>query len=123
MTDSHCAHRRRRDTGMVTAELAVAIPALVLVLAVCLAAVSVAVDQVRCVDAARIGARAAARADPADHVRSLALAAAPDGADVQIHQAPAGVAVTVSVRTGGWGGLLPSWTLSAVAVTPSEDPP
>jgi hypothetical protein len=105
---------------MVTAELAVAISVVVLVLATCLAAIGVAVDQVMCVDAARIAARAAARGDPAGQVRSLALAAAPDGARVQLHEAPAGVAVTVSVRVGGWGGLLPSWTVSAVGVTPRE---
>ena len=41
--------------GMVTAELAVVLPALLLVLAVALSALGLAVDQVRCVDAARPG--------------------------------------------------------------------
>ncbi len=107
---------------MVTAELAVAVPAVVLVLAMCLAAVRVAVDQVRCVDAARIAARAAARGDPVEQVTSLGRSAAPDGAEVQVHAAPLGVAVTVSVDAGGWAGL-PTWTLRAVAVTPTETPP
>ena len=48
---------------MVTAELAVVLPALLLVLAVALSALGLAVDQVRCVDAAAAGARAAARGD------------------------------------------------------------
>ena len=114
--------RHRRDRGMVTAELAVAVPAVVLVLALCLAAVRVAVDQVRCVDAARIAARAAARGDPIDRVRSLGRSAAPAGAQVEVHAAPLGAAVTVTADAGGWAGL-PRWTLRAVAVTPTETPP
>ena len=113
-------HRsRRRDSGMVTAELAVAIPAAVLVLAVCLSAVRAAVDQIRCVDAARIAARAAARGDDPDRVRELATAAAPDGAEVAIRGSTM-VEVTVTARTGGWGGIVPSWPLSASAITPAE---
>ncbi len=107
---------------MVTAELAVAVPAVVLVLALCLAAVRVAVDQVRCVDAARIAARAAARGDPIEQVTGLGRSAAPEGARVEVHAAPLGAAVTVSADAGGWAGL-PSWTLRAVAVTPTETPP
>jgi len=104
---------------MVTAELAVAIPAAVLVLALCLAAVSAGVDQIRCVDAARVAARAAARGDGPARVRALALAAAPEGSRVSVGGSSM-VEVTVTAQTGGWGGLLPSWTLSASAVTPAE---
>ena len=109
----------RRESGMVTAELAVAIPAAMLVLAVCLAAVRAAVDQIRCVDAARVAARAAARGDDPGRVRELATASAPDGADVAIRGSTM-VEVTVTARTGGWGGIIPSWTLSASAITPAE---
>ena len=42
---------------MVTAEFAVVLPAVVFVLALCLGAMGLALDQVRCVDAARAGAR------------------------------------------------------------------
>ena len=108
-----------RDSGMVTAELAVAVPAAVLVLAMCLAAVRAAVDQIRCVDAARVAARAAARGDDPARVRDLALASAPDGADVAIGGSTT-VEVTVTARTGGWGGLVPGWTISASAITPVE---
>ena len=52
---------RQRDGGMATAELAVVLPTLVLVIAVGLTMVSVVLAQVRCVDAAREAARAAAR--------------------------------------------------------------
>lgn len=105
---------------MVTAELAVAIPSVVLVLALCLVAVGAGVDQIRCVDAARIAGRAAARGDDPGRVRALAAEAAPRGADVVVAATAGGVRVTVTSRTGGWGGVLPSWTLRASAVTPVE---
>lgn len=115
---------------MVTAELAVAIPSVVLVLALCLGAAKAGVDQIRCVDAARVASRAAARGDDLARVRALAAEAAPEGATVQVGgvgSAGGGagggdggaVRVTVSVRTGGWGAL-PGWDLSASAVTPVE---
>lgn len=112
---------------MVTAELAVAIPSVVLVLALCLGAAKAAVDQIRCVDAARVASRAAARGDDPARVRALAAASAPAGANVQVSGVAGsadggsggGVRVTVSVRTGGWGAF-PGWDLTASAVTPVE---
>jgi len=104
---------------MVTAELAVAIPSVVLVLAFCLVAVNAAVDQIRCIDAARVASRAAARGDDPARVRWLAAQAAPTGAHVAVEGVRGGVRVTVSARTGGWGAL-PGWDLSASAVTPVE---
>ena len=104
---------------MVTAELAVAIPSVVLVLAVCLVAVTAAVDQIRCIDATRIASRAAARGDDEARVRSLAVRAAPPGARVAVAGAGGSVRVTVTVHTGGWGGL-PGWDLEASAETPVE---
>ena len=56
---------------MVTAELAAALPVLVLLLAVVLSAVRVASIRVRAQDAAREAARAAARGDPAAVARLL----------------------------------------------------
>ena len=105
---------------MVTAELAVAVPSVVLVLALCLVAVGAAVDQIRCVDAARVAGRAAARGDDPSRVRALAAEAAPHAAQIAIAGVAGGVRVTVTARTGGWGGVLPSWTLTASAVTPVE---
>jgi len=112
--------RPRGDTGMVTAELAVAIPAVVLVLALCLAGVTVGIDQSRCVDAARVAARSAARGDTTGAVREIALAAAPAGATVAVAAGGTLVTVTVEARSGGWGGVLPSWALSARATAPLE---
>jgi hypothetical protein len=59
------ANRLRGDRGMVTAELAMALPVLIIVLAAGLAAVTVVGQRVRAEDAAREAARAAARGDTA----------------------------------------------------------
>lgn len=67
-------------------------PFFVLLLATLMSAGTAAAAQLKCIDAARAGARAAARhADP----RALALAAAPDGAEVRV--AMKGELVTVGV--------------------------
>ncbi len=72
------------DRGMVTAELAVAMPAVVMVLAVSLFAFTLASDELRCIDAARAAARAAARGDPSSEVLSVARRMAPAGSQVSI---------------------------------------
>ena len=64
---------------MATAEVAVALPALVLLVAAAMTAVSMVTAQLRCVDAAREAARAAARGEGATVVRSLAERSAPGG--------------------------------------------
>ncbi|MEW1954440.1 TadE family type IV pilus minor pilin [Terrabacter sp. NPDC080008] len=114
--------RARGDRGMVTAELAVAIPSVVLVLALCLVGVRAGIDQIRCVDAASLASRAAARGDDPAKVAALAREAAPDGARVQVGGSGGQVRVTVTARTGGWGAL-PGWDLTASAVTPVEAAP
>ena len=80
---------------MTTAELAVALPAVILVLALCLTGLALGIDQLRCEDAARVAARAASRGDPTAVVREMALTRAPDGAQVQI--SPGGEHVEVQV--------------------------
>jgi Flp pilus assembly protein TadG len=54
----------RHERGSVTAEFAMAIPVVVLVLACCLGAIQVASQQVRLTDAAADAARTLARGDP-----------------------------------------------------------
>ncbi len=107
---------------MVTAELAVAIPALVLVLGGCLGAVVVGVEQLRCVDAAGLAARAAARGDPVTVVRELASRAAPAGATVAVNVTHGTASVRVSATVGGWG-IAPAWPVSAESMTPVEGEP
>ena len=88
--------RRPRDGGAATAELAVALPALVLVLALALAGLDVGIAQVRCVDAARVGARLLARGEPPGKVLAEVRAAAPRGAEVGVEASGERVAVTVT---------------------------
>lgn len=57
--------RSPRDRGAVSAELAVVLPVVVVILATCLGAVRVAVEQVRVADAAALAARSLARGDGA----------------------------------------------------------
>lgn len=86
----------RREAGMVTAETAVVLPVLLLVLAGAVAAVVVVGAQLRCVDAAREGARAAARGEPVAVVEAVVARAAPDGAITSVSVGAEGVRVTVS---------------------------
>lgn len=83
---------------MVTAEIAVALPALVLVLTLALGAVALVTDHLRCVDAARVGARLLARGEDAGWVRSEVAHQAPSGADIGFDVGPDSVTVEVSVQ-------------------------
>ena len=111
---------KRRDGGMATAELAVVLPTLVLIIAAGLTMVSVVLAQVRCVDAAREAARAAARGELPEVVRSAAVRAAPAGASVEVGSAGEEVRVTVIAQAGRIGGLLPTFRVSASAVALRE---
>ncbi|MBB2922379.1 TadE family type IV pilus minor pilin [Cellulomonas cellasea] len=83
------------ERGSVTAELAVALPAVVLLLVAVLVLVASALTQLRCADAARAGARAAAIGDDESGVRATAARVAGPDADVTV--ARSGDWVTVSV--------------------------
>ena len=94
---------------MATAEFAVVLPAMVLVLALSLGALGLAWDQVRCVDAARAGARAASRGDSASAVILLARKAAPSGAVVSMLTSGDLVRVSVVSRPRVAASVLPNW--------------
>lgn len=89
-----------------------ALPALVLLAAMLIWGVLAAAAQIRCVDAARVGARAAARGE-VDSVE-LALAAAPAGARVRLTPTADTVKVDVDAPCAapgtaeGGGGPWPS---------------
>jgi Flp pilus assembly protein TadG len=110
----------RRDGGMATAELAVVLPVLVLLVAAGLTAVSVLIAQLRCVDAAREAARAAARGETAEVLRSAAARVAPPAATVSVGTDGEEVRVTVSATAGRLGGLLPTFRVTATAVALRE---
>lgn len=80
---------------MATAELALVIPAVVAVLALCLSGLGLAIDQIRSVDAARIAVRAAARGESDEAVRSAAERVAPPGSVISVARTEERVRVTV----------------------------
>ncbi|MFR9795157.1 TadE family type IV pilus minor pilin [Streptomyces sp. MS06] len=75
---------RGGDGGFVTAETAVVLPVLVLFAMGLMWGLLAVSAQIRCVDAARTGARAAARQDPVDAVLRSAREVAPRGARVTV---------------------------------------
>lgn len=108
------------DEGYATAEAAVALPALVVVLGLAVGALVTVNGQLRCVDAARTAARAAARGDSDAAVKAAAVPVAPRGARIALIREGGGlvvVSVQVTLRAGRW---LPGVPLRARAVAEVE---
>lgn len=82
--------------GSVTAELALALPAVLVLLCVVVATGQVVMAQVRCVDAARAAARLAARGEPSAAILATAHEAAPARARVGLYRS--GSLIRVDVR-------------------------
>ncbi|MEU0738622.1 TadE family type IV pilus minor pilin [Streptomyces sp. NPDC006134] len=97
--------RRGDDRGFVTAESAVVLPVLVMFAMALVWGLMVVAAQIQCVDAARTGARAAARQDPAGAVVALAREAAPHGATVTVGREADRVRVVVVAKPPVLGGL------------------
>ncbi len=97
-----------RDRGSVTAELAVLLPGVVLAIVVILVVASAGVMQVRCADAARAGARAAALGEDEAEVAAIVQHLAGDDAQVTITRSEEWVDVRVSaeVPLGPLSGVL-----------------
>jgi hypothetical protein len=107
---------------MATVELAVAMPSVLVVLGLSLAALTAGADQVRCVDAARAAARLAARGEPSRQAVAAAEELAPSGSEVRVTTGPAEVTVVVTappVVGLRWVGM--SVRPSADAVAARED--
>lgn len=120
-----CFRARFDQRGMVTAEFAVVLPAVVLVLALSLGALGLAMDQIRCVDAARAGARAASRGDSPGAVILVASRAAPSDAVISVGTSGDLVSVSVVSRPRVAASLLPAWvraSSTASAARESSDP-
>ncbi len=95
------------------------IPVLVAFVMVLLWALVAASAQIRCVDAARAGARAAARSEPEAAVLTAARDAAPRGSRVAVGRA--GELWRVTVETPAPGPAALALTLRAEAVALAED--
>jgi hypothetical protein len=108
---------RRWDRGSTTAELAVALPALVMLLALGVLAVTAVGAQLQCVSAARDGALGAARGDGGE---AAARRAAPRGASVAVTVDGDRARATVSAQVRPFGGFLPAITVEATSVAAVE---
>ncbi|MGE5829725.1 MAG: TadE family type IV pilus minor pilin [Micromonosporaceae bacterium] len=109
--------RARPDRGSATAELAVGLPALVLLSIVAVTAVGAVLTQLRCVDAAREAARAQARGEQGV---AAAQRVAPPGAAIGVEFVDGTVRVTVRVTVHPIGGRLPGFPVTAVSVAALE---
>lgn len=95
----------RPDGGFVTAETAVVLPVLVVFAMALVWGLLVVAAQIQCVDAARTGARAAARQDPVGAVVEVAREAAPRGARVTVSREAGLVRVVVVADPPALHGL------------------
>ncbi|MEU6303146.1 TadE family type IV pilus minor pilin [Streptomyces chartreusis] len=93
------------DRGFVTAESAVVLPVLVMFAMALVWGLLVMAAQIQCVDAARTGARAAARQDPVDAVIEVTREAAPRGATVTVGREGDEVRVVVVAKPPVLTGL------------------
>ncbi len=111
-----------RDHGAVTAEFAVALPAVLLLLALLLAGSAAGITQLRLEEAARAGARALARGDGDAAVDGIVRRLAGDAATAVVSEDGEWINVTVSARVVGPLGSLIPWRLSATASARGEAP-
>lgn len=102
-----------------TAETAVLLPSLGVLLSMGIGVIHAVLVQVACVDAARAGARAASRGESLDRVAAETRRSAPRGATVVIHRDTAVTRVEVRVRVRH-PGLLPDITVKTDATTTTE---
>jgi hypothetical protein len=101
------------------------LPTLVLVLFGAVWILAAQTAQARCIDAARVGARAAARGEPDAVVTRWAAALAPPGARVGVVREARTVRVDVRVdlRAGGsLAAILPPTAIDETVVAPVEGP-
>ncbi|MEU2894951.1 TadE family type IV pilus minor pilin [Streptomyces sp. NPDC088106] len=96
---------RRADRGFVTAEAAMVLPVLVMFATALVWGLLVVAAQIQCVDAARTGARAAARQDAPDAVVGVTREAAPPGARITVSREAEQVRVVVVARPPVLHGL------------------
>ncbi|MEJ1112693.1 TadE family type IV pilus minor pilin [Paenarthrobacter sp. CCNWLY172] len=103
-----------------TAEFAVALPAVVLLLAFLLAGGAAGITQLRLEEAATAGARASARGETGGAVEGIVRRLAGDGVSSSVTDDSGWLTVTASARVGGAVGSLIPWTLTASASARAE---
>lgn len=113
---------RGQDDGAVTAEVAVAFPAVIALLSVVLAAATLGISQLRIEEAARAGAREIMRGEPSEAVAATVERIAGRDASFVVHPGSAGSTLTVSSRLDVPVLNLFDIQLSARAVALPEQP-
>lgn len=109
------------DVGTATVEIAVALPALVLLTVLLLWGLTAAHARLACADAARAGARAAARGEPSEAVRAAVAAAVPAGARITVRRDATTTKVEVVARVPAPAmARMPPLTVRASAVAATE---
>ena len=122
MRESRAGNGAAPALGAVTAEFAVALPAVVLLLGLLLAGSAAGLTQLRLEEAARAGARALARGEDAAAVGGIVRQLAGDSALAAVASDGVWISVTVSGTVSGAVGPLVPWTLTAKAWARSEAP-
>ena len=113
----------RSQDGSITAETAVVLPVLVLVLVALMGVAHAVGVQLTAEDAARVGARAAARGESQGEVERLTRSVAPAGSVVTVSRSGGLVRVEVVVQVISFGAsarLVPELTVDAHAVAADE---
>lgn len=108
---------RVRDRGSATAELAVSLPALVLMMLAAITAVVAMRMQLQCVDAASQAARATARGESGV---AAGQPVAPPGATIEVRVEGGLVRATVRATVRPLGGRWPGFGIDAFAVAALE---
>ena len=108
------------DRGSVTAELAVGLPVVALLVLVLLALASAGVADLRCADAARAGARESALGSGDDAVRATARHVAGPAAAVEVRRDDSWAVVVVvrHVSLGPWSAPLATSATASAKVEP-----
>lgn len=108
------------ERGAVTAEFAVALPAVLLVLGLLLTGAAAGLTQLRLEEAARAGARALARGEDQASVSAVVRQVAGDSASAAVASDGGWLSVTVTGPVGGAAGRLVPWPLTARASARQE---
>ena len=116
------AGRTVNDRGTVTAEFAVALPAVLGLLAMLLAGAAAGMTQLRIEEGARAGARALARGEDPATVEQTVRTLAGGSASASVSADAGWFNVTVTDKVPGPLGSSIPWTLTARASTRSETP-
>ncbi len=108
------------ERGAVTAEFAVALPAVIALLALLLGGIATGVTQLQLEESARVGARAATRGEPAETVQRVSVQADPT-VTVEVSQRGDLAVVRTSRQAPGIVGKATGWVLVAEAAVPREE--